>query len=375
MNIRKVAYMTFNSVPYPSAASLNTLMMVDGIRSIGIDVELYAPIKLWRWSTLFDGERYYPSGYSGKVRIKRVIQIFPKVTRFLAEAIVKKAKADGVSLLYLRNTYFIPAAIKYGIPFILEHHGMPRKEGLRRLPVGHELYKGHVVLTSAAKKEWLSRFPGLEGRIYVEPDAVNLDNFDAEDCGLHDFYSIRNMNRPKIGYFGGFAVGKGAALIPDIARRLPEMDFYMYGGTARDIGRVMDETKDLPANLIIMGRVPHAEAIKAMKKMHALLLPNKMEQVMAAGDDIGLTTSPIKLFEYLACRKVVFASEIPAVTDILENECMVTSSKYDANVWAALIEDTLACPERCIALASNGRALVERYTFKARFSRIFSIAG
>jgi glycosyltransferase involved in cell wall biosynthesis len=72
-------------------------------------------------------------------------------------------------------------------------------------------------------------------------------------------------------------------------------------------------------------------------------------------------TSPVKLFDYLACHRPVVASAIPSVTSIFTSDSGVQLVPPDdprtlADSLVALLND----PVRCHVLGEQGRRFVER---------------
>ncbi|MAD63939.1 glycosyltransferase family 4 protein [Haliea sp.] len=367
---KKIGYLTLNSVPHPSAASLNTLMMLDGIYSAGYDVSLYAPSKPWRPSTFAKRlTNNLPAGYRHIASINRCLQMSPYDKDRIAKRLVLKASSDGCIALYIRNREFVPHAVSKGIPFVYEVHSNP--DGVDgELPFQNELYRRHVVLTNAARSAWIKRFPTLENKITVEADAIA----DVNALGIVLDYDIppekTALSGFKVGYFGGFTQGKGAGLVPAIAEDMPELEFHMYGGTVRDLKRVYP--RRLPPNLNVGGRVRHEECLGMMLKMNALLLPNNYQQRMLNGDDIGETTSPIKLFEYMASKRPIIASPIPAVFDVLDKGDCIICQPDDVEGWVRAIEALRDSPELCCTLANRAFRKLDGHTFGSRFGRILS---
>jgi glycosyltransferase involved in cell wall biosynthesis len=72
-------------------------------------------------------------------------------------------------------------------------------------------------------------------------------------------------------------------------------------------------------------------------------------------------TSPVKVFDYLACGKPVVASAIPSVTALFSRAngvVLVQPDQVDALAEAVL--DLLACPDEACRLGREGRAFVEQ---------------
>ncbi len=77
-------------------------------------------------------------------------------------------------------------------------------------------------------------------------------------------------------------------------------------------------------------------------------------------------TSPLKIFDYLACARPVVASRIDAVEDIIAScEAVIAVPPEDAEALASAINQVLADPARAAKLGARGRTfIVEHHSWR-----------
>jgi glycosyltransferase involved in cell wall biosynthesis len=94
--------------------------------------------------------------------------------------------------------------------------------------------------------------------------------------------------------------------------------------------------------------------------------------VVVGGADIGPYTSPNKMFEYLSKGKIIVASDLGVLREILtdgENAILVAPNDVDA--WVEAIRNILTDKERQRKLSMNGYQMIKnRYNWKDRAGRI-----
>ena len=134
---------------------------------------------------------------------------------------------------------------------------------------------------------------------------------------LKDKKSLRNRlglpQHKKIAtYCGHFYPYKGVQNIIQSAVKLPDVDFYLIGGWDSDIARLKQKYKP-SNNVFFTGFLPNKIIPHYLTASDFLILPNSGLFPEAK------TTSPLKLFEYMASSTPIIASDIDAFRGILEN--------------------------------------------------------
>ena len=113
----------------------------------------------------------------------------------------------------------------------------------------------------------------------------------------------------------------------------------------------------------LCGRIPHSCVVKylAYSKVGVIPLPHK-EKFMK--------NIPTKLFEYMACRIPVVASDLPPIRKFVGTRgCAILVPPEDEEAFASAIDFLLSNPQRAQAMGEKGRSLVEQKFNWARESK------
>jgi glycosyltransferase involved in cell wall biosynthesis len=170
----------------------------------------------------------------------------------------------------------------------------------------------------------------------------------------------------RIGYVGHLYPGKGIETVAALAQRLPEYDFHVVGGRDTELATWRARTAHSP-NLIYHGFVAHRQVQSYMAAMDVLVAPPLPATQSASGLDIGSWMSPLKIFEYMAARRPIVASDIPVVREILrDGVTALLVAPHDIDAWVAALR-RLDDRDFAEQLARQSRAdLAERFTWTAR---------
>jgi glycosyltransferase involved in cell wall biosynthesis len=168
---------------------------------------------------------------------------------------------------------------------------------------------------------------GTVARQLLVTHGVELDRFVADGRspgrGPADLVTLA---RPRVGFIGGIdAHTFDPELFLDVARRLPDLQFVLVGGSS------LPEGWCTLSNVRMTGRVPYEVVSRYMAAMDVLIMPwNKSEWIKAC--------NPVKLKEYLAIGRPVVTTEFRA----LDGWRDVVRVAEDAASFAAAIRASLA---------------------------------
>ena len=172
--------------------------------------------------------------------------------------------------------------------------------------------------------------------IYIEEDIISEKIFVAHDGAdevknLEEKISLKEYGKLNIGYIGHLYEGKGMEVIEQIAPKLPDFRFHIVGGTLKDI-EYWSEKMNFK-NVFFYGFVRQDLVQKYINSMDICLLPNQ-NIIFTHGDskqNISEYTSPLKMFEYMASKKAIIASDLPVLKEVLtpKNAYLVGYNDYD----------------------------------------------
>jgi glycosyltransferase involved in cell wall biosynthesis len=166
-----------------------------------------------------------------------------------------------------------------------------------------------------------------------------------------------DLDRDYIGFVGSFYRYQGLQCLLEamaiIRRTLPSVHLLLVGD-----GEAAPELKQqadrLALNLFITwaGRIPYQEVPTWIGAMTLCVAPFRGDR----GE-----TSPVKIFDYLACGKPVIASAIPSVSATFVQEAGVALvPPDDPDALAQAVLALLRDPDRQASMATKGRCFVEQ---------------
>ena len=292
---------------------------------------------------------------------------------FLAGSEVWKIRPDIVYGRYLSAIWW---AALFGYKVIFEVHTpahLLAKSG-RNLAMfdnlmGLKNFLHLVVISDALRDAIRDRTKGR--KIIVAHDGAEIPNQDANEqkpTNLGDF--SQSGDNLKIGYVGHLYPGKGGELIVELARRISEIRFHVFGGYKEDIDRLNQSALD---NVLFHGFIPPSKVNSVLSTLDVLLLPPSHEVTPFGGKgDIGKFMSPLKMFEYMAVGKGIIASDLPVLREVLkpEHNCLMAPPDNVGQWEKALVRlmSDSALRER---LGNQARRdLQEKYTWEKRAARV-----
>jgi glycosyltransferase involved in cell wall biosynthesis len=121
-----------------------------------------------------------------------------------------------------------------------------------------------------------------------------------------------------VAYAGHLYAWKGVELLLEAVRKLPEVRALIVGGHEResDLARLRERAARLGIGdrVTFTGQVPPRDVPAFLARADVLVLPNPASAISTR------STSPLKLFEYMAARRAIVASDLPAIREVLTSE-------------------------------------------------------
>lgn len=229
-----------------------------------------------------------------------------------------------------------------------------------------------ISVSNRWKKEEMEKvFSVASRKMLYEPNAVDFSEFD---IAMEKEEARRKLSLPldkKIIVYTGHLYGwKGVDTLALAARELPdEYRVFFVGGTPEDQARFRTAHGDC-RNVAIVGLKPHSEIPLWQKAADLLVLPNTAKERISR-----YYTSPMKLFEYMASKRPIIASRIPALAGLVDERSVVFFEPDDPNKLAEAIKNTCANAELAESISSRAYELAKEFTWEKRAQRILRFMG
>ncbi len=366
----KVAYIARASVPSTSTNSIHIAKITEAFAQISPEPVLIVSggdesMSLLECYGIKDGYGIKRFRMPKKDRLHQILW---------AKKAVKEAGRLGATCIVTRDPFTAFFGVMKGYETVLDLHGdlahlCGRFYRMIRWKFFAASPKFHPVFISKGLQDYYLKKYGLpREKSVVLPDACNLDDFEE--------YAIKEPalsgDSLHIGYFGKALVGKGIELI----RRLAELDsddlFDIYGATQQEAEK--ETGKAFSGNVVFHGRINNKEVPERMCDMDVLILPNQ-DKLRNEGEDIGKFTSPLKMFEYMASGRVIVASDLEVLREVIDDSFVYLADAGDENSWMKAINEIKKDRQLAKEKAVKAKEEARKYTWRARAGAMLSLTG
>ena len=379
-----LTYLSEAAIPSRSSNATQTMRMCAAFAEAGANVTLVHPIL----------QRPEPEGFSGDVEAfygvrasfeRQVLRLPPprgpesvqRVVRaapFLAYLTRRLRPGQAPVVCYARS--FVAALMADRVrrawgrrsacrAVIIEVHDEPPPRAWSLL----EGADGVVTISDALRCRLLARLPGLEDRLWVEHDGVDLGAIrpHADRAAARAQLGVTHAGGPLVVYAGRAIAGKGVDVLIDAAGRLGDC-----GAHVLVVGKIYeaDYVARAPDNVTFTGFVAPAMVPAYLAAADVMVMPTTADLAYAA------YTSPLKLFEYMATGNPVVASDLPVLREVLtDGENALLYPSRDAAALADAVRRVALRPDLGRALADRALLDVQHYGWSARATRILERIG
>jgi len=304
----------------------------------------------------------------------------------------RQARAYSADLVYTWPLQAAVFAARHEVPIVLEMHGPPEgklgpllfslllwlPENKRILPITGALTR----MLGDYSLDWrnaLNQHPesGLHTvsikpnlSFTISPNGVDLERFH----GLPEPAQARaELGLPEgftAGYTGHLYPGRGMGLLVELARRFPQVNFLWVGGKPEDVSnwRTKLQAENL-SNVTLTGFVDNSRLPTYQVAAEVLLMPYERTIAGSSGGNSATYASPMKMFEYMACRRTILSSDLPVIREVLNESNAMLLPPEDPDAWASALQDCLDDPIKSQQLAKQAWQDVQQYTWLERARR------
>lgn len=278
-----------------------------------------------------------------------------------------KIGEDGV--IYFRGDYSFAFSSLLKKNIFLEIHNFSKRLDNYYRKTFVKL-KGLILLTKRAKEDFVSI--GIkEERTFIAPDAVDLDTFN---ISINKEDARKKLNLPQdkkiIVYTGKFKTMGMDKGISDILKALIRLGdnivFVAAGGSEEDIAYYKKLAADLniSARANFVGHVMQSDLAIYQKASDILLMP------FPNITHYAYYMSPLKMFEYMAGKRPIIATDLPSIREVLNENNAVIVKPDNPRDLADGIKKIIEYENLAKKIADQAFEDVQRHTWVKRAESI-----
>lgn len=374
----EIHYVWCGVLPSQLANSVHVMKMCEAMTSLGHAVFLYHTSPgADAWSSADQSRIFAEYGVVNRFQLVNMPSRGGVFRHLLGLRVaVHVARRAGNALVFSR---FLPAAAwcsLAGLATVHELHTPPETMSERlylRVLLAGRGFRKLVAITRALAAELHKHVTArYRADILVEADGVNLDEYRGGEQSRPVPGDIAGLagRRPLVGYIGSLHPGKGVEMLLPVARCTPALQFMVVGGPDQVADRYRRQAEaEGVHNIAWLGFRKNVEVPAYVQACDVLLLPNQRSVVLLNRKNIGQWTSPLKLFEYMAAGKIILASNLPVLREVLNPGNSVLCDPEDPSAWVAHLERISRGEQGYRDLAERARRDVAHYSWSRRAAR------
>ena len=357
-----INYVCEVNYPNTSAYGIHVLKMCDALSSKNYKVNLITPNLSISNKILSKNFRLKNKIFFLSIFRKPITLTFITRILFTLKVLINKPKNSNHFFLSRSPLFAIIASLSNKKVILELHHklsGMTkfvyycmRNIGLLKNLRYIFIHKNLIKIFNPSKNKWLCL-----------DDAVDINDFKLK--------KITKKIKKTCIYVGSFHQGKGVELILEIAKKLKNINFHLYGDK-----RFLSQ-KFKPKNIKVFDHVNYKKIPKILSKYEIALMPYG-NWVSGRLKNINLikSMSPLKMFDYLASSNIIIASDLPVYKHILKNNynsILIDNSKI--NLWIEWINKIFKSSNTYSYLKKNAFKTAKKYTWGIRSEKIIKFAN
>jgi len=383
----KIIYIATSVIPAEKANSYQVMKMCEAFTKIGVKLELIIPIR-WGGVTLrVDPFKYY--GLREKFKIKKIFSLdlipFKKFIGHIGFWIqnISFALLTSIYLLfkkpniiYSRDRFTLLFLSFFKKNLVYEVHSLPKKIRFYEKFLYHRAKK-IIVITKHTKKALLKKVAIEKEKVFIAPDAVDLEMFDKIGQSKEALRKDLNLpiNKKLISYIGQLYTKGREKGITDMLQALKilrkegrdDLMMLFVGGEGKDIEKYQNTAKEIglkEKDTMFLKKVSFTDVPKYEKASDILVIPFPWEKHYA------YYASPLKMFEYMASKRPIIASDLPSLREILNNKSAIFVKPDNPKSLAGGIKQVLNNPELAKQISNQAFNDVQKYTWQKRAEKV-----
>ncbi|MEX0780237.1 MAG: glycosyltransferase family 4 protein [Balneolales bacterium] len=329
----KIAYIATGQIPSEAANLVNKLHMVNSFAS------KYDTLFVFLQNNLkYKGIRkYIEQQYNIRNRYK--LWIIPSHFGFITFLI------DWISLrlikaffkpdvIVTRSLNLASYAISMDMRVIFDMHrpkGTSKRDSQRALILEEKVFKSYHTVRIACTTQSGARLILNRYGEKIKNKVIVARNGAAMGKNTINKGSPSGIGMMNVGYFGQLYPGKGMEIISHLIKNHQDILFHVAGGPKKNEMQWSHQLKEAK-NVIFHGYLDQNQLQKLREQCDVLLAPYQQEVVVAGGHSRPNTySSPLKIFEYMASKRAIIASNNPEIREVLTHGIHALLAKSDSH--------------------------------------------
>lgn len=283
----------------------------------------------------------------------------------------KMLREKQIHAFYTRHPniadFFIKHRRSLKMPIIFEAHEIfhlttERKDKIQKMKAQEARIYSNVdgiVTTTKELKDQLKKTFYISADIAVIPNGVNIEFFES---------SLEEVKTGRILYVGQLYPWKGVDTLLKAMCFVPKGELHIVGGDKKQIDNLIFQSGKLSISnrVFFHGQVSPHKVRDFLKSASVVVHPLAKKNTKDAE-----FSSPLKMFEYMAARTPIVASNLPGIREILTDQVSALLVPPDnpealAKGIKTILED-MALGKR---LANNAHKIVQQHSWAKRAERI-----
>jgi len=369
----KIALITNSRIPSLTANSIQAMKVAQALMQLGHNVRMFAPRETEPASPELLITHY-------GLRVAPPIEMLPSISGlkrldFIIHA-QRAARRFGAELIYtwLPQSAVLALWMKY--PVVLEMHadvtGLTGAWWLRQF--WRAKGRKRMTVTTSALRNVLERSTKLkfeDEAVVSAPNGVELERYENLPSPVE---ARRQLNLPEgltVGFTGHIYPGRGAELLFELAKAMPQVNFLWVGGTPELVSFWKSKLEEARvANVTMTGFVEHSRIPLYQAAADVLLMPYSRTIEASSGQDIAEVINPMKMFEYMASGRAILSADLPVIREVLNDRNAVFCNPNVIGDWRLKIETLLVDESSRLAFGAQARMDVEKLSWVKREERV-----
>jgi glycosyltransferase involved in cell wall biosynthesis len=369
----KIAVITNSRIPSLTANSIQAMKVTQALMQCGHEMRMFAPREAasvsWETLAAHYGLRLIPD--LELLPSERPFKRFDFI--FHAQRAAKRFNAD---LIYTWLPQSAVLALWMGYPVVLEMHadvaGRMGAWWLRQFwkAKGRKL----MTVTTSALRTALERSTKLQFKdesLLVAPNGVELEKYEGLPSPVEARRQLNLPDGPTVGFTGHIYPGRGADLLFELAKQMPNVKFLWVGGTPELVTFWQNKlTESKVTNVTMTGFVKHESIPLYQAAADILLMPYSRSISASSGQDIAEVINPMKMFEYMAAGRAIVCADLNVIREVLNEDNAVFCEPGNVEKWKNEVEGLLLNGLRRHELSQQARGDVKQLTWMKREQKI-----